>query len=297
MGTYPRPRYLRPRYLRPGGLEDAVAALAEGGYAVLAGGTDFYPARVGRALDEDVLDITALEGLRGLTEDDDGYHIGALTTWSDVLRAPLPPLFDALKLAAREVGGVQIQNAGTLCGNLCNASPAADGVPPLLAMDAEVELASAAGRRRVALDDFILGNRQTAKRSDELAVALHLPKASAPHSSGGARSTFLKLGARKYLVISIVMVAVVLDFDAAGRVTSARVAVGSCAARAHRLRAVEAALEGQVFDENLPARVGEEQLDPLAPIDDIRGTAAYRREAAVMLIRRALETLLTEEPR
>jgi len=286
--------YSRPRYLRPQGLEEAVAALADGSCTVLAGGTDFYPARVGRGPglggDEAVLDITALEGLRGITEDDDGFHLGALTTWSDVLRAPLPPLFDGLKLAAREVGGVQIQNAGTLCGNLCNASPAADGVPPLLAMDADVELASAAGRRRLALDDFILGNRQTAKRPDELVVALHLPK-----PSPRACSIFLKLGARKYLVISIVMVALLLDFDETGRVTSARVAVGSCAARAHRLRAVEAALEGQVFDANLPARIGEEQLAPLTPIDDIRGTAAYRREAAVTLIRRAVEALLAEE--
>jgi CO/xanthine dehydrogenase FAD-binding subunit len=284
--------HLRPRYLRPGGLEEAVAALADGSYTVLAGGTDFYPARVGRAVTESVLDITALEGLRGIHEDDDGYRIGALTTWTDVLRKPLPPLFDGLKLAAREVGGVQIQNAGTLCGNLCNASPAADGVPPLLAMKATVELASAAGHRRIALDDFVLGNRQTARRPDELVVALRLPRASE-----AARSTFLKLGARKYLVISIAMVALVLDFDADGAIAEARVAVGSCAARAQRLPAVEAALTGQAFDGNLTARIGEEQFEPLSPIDDIRGTAAYRREAAVLLVQRAIEGLLAEAGR
>ena len=284
--------HLRPRYLRPGRLEEAVAALADGSYTVLAGGTDFYPARVGRAVTESVLDITALEDLRGIHEDDDGYHIGALTTWTDILRKPLPPLFDGLKLAAREVGGVQIQNAGTLCGNLCNASPAADGVPPLLAMEASVELAAAAGYRRIALNDFVLGNRQTARRPDELVVALHLPKASE-----AAQSTFLKLGARKYLVISIAMVALVLDFDADGAVAEARVAVGSCSARAQRLPAVEAALTGQAFDGNLTTRIGEEQFEPLAPIDDIRGTAAYRREAAVLLVQRALEGLLAEAGR
>jgi CO/xanthine dehydrogenase FAD-binding subunit len=277
-------------YLRPAGLEDAVAALADGRYTVLAGGTDVYPARVGRQPDDDILDITALAGLRGIEETSDAFRLGALTTWSDLLRAPLPPCFDALKQAAREVGGVQIQNAGTLCGNLCNASPAADGVPPLLAMDAEVELASRGGSRRLALDDFILGNRQTAKRADELVTALHIPKPSTR-----ARSNFLKLGARKYLVISIVMVATLVDLDEAGSIVTARVAVGSCAARAHRLPAVEAALAGQAFDADLLPRIGEEQLDPLSPIDDLRGSAGYRREAAVTLIRRSLEALLRQE--
>ncbi|MEQ8356101.1 MAG: FAD binding domain-containing protein [Kiloniellaceae bacterium] len=280
-------------YLRPQGLEDAVAALAADSYTVLAGGTDFYPARAGRATgrgDANILDITAIETLRGIAEDGDGFHIGALATWTDVLRRPLPPYFNALKLAAREVGGMQIQNAGTLCGNLCNASPAADGVPPLLALEAEVELAARGGHRRVALDDFILGNRETVRRPDELVVALHLPK-----PSPRARSTFLKLGARRYLVISIVMVALLVDLEADGSVAKARVAVGSCAARARRLPAVEAALRGQAFDGNLVARIGDEQLDPLAPIDDIRGSAAYRRAAAVTLIRRGLEGLLAQD--
>ncbi len=277
-------------YLRPQGLEDAVAALADGSYTVLAGGTDFYPARVGCANDDNILDITALAGLRGVTEDDTHYRIGALTTWSDLLRSPLPPVFQALKLAAREVGGLQIQNTGTLCGNVCNASPAADGVPPLLALEAEVELAARGGSRRLRLDDFILGNRSTAKRPDELVTALLLPK-----PSPRARSTFLKLGARRYLVISIAMVATLIDLEQDGRVATARVAVGACAARALRLPAVEGALTGQPFDDNLAARVGEEQLEPLSPIDDIRGSAAYRREAAVVLIRRSLARLLLEE--
>ena len=289
-------------YLRPQGLEDAVAALADGDATVLAGGTDFYPARAARGPglqpDDRILDITALDALRGIAESDDGvpggWRLGALTTWSDVLRAPLPPVFTALKQAAREVGGVQIQNAGTLAGNLCNASPAADGVPPLLALDAAVELVSRQGTRRLALDDFILGNRKTAKRPDELVTALHIPK-----FSPRARSTFLKLGARRYLVISIVMAALRDDLDDDDRVTTARVAVGSCAARAQRLPAVEAALTGRPFDADLKACIGtgelEEQLAPLAPIDDIRGTAAYRRAAAVALIRRGLDALLLQE--
>ena len=146
------------------------------------------------------------------------------------------------------------------------------------------------GQRRLRLDDFILGNRQTARAATELVTAIYLPK-----PSQRARSTFVKLGARKYLVISIVMAATLLELDDDGSIASARVAVGSCAARAHRLPAVEAALVGQPFDDNLVARVGEEQFAPLSPIDDIRGTASYRREAAVVLIRRSLEALLAEE--
>ncbi|HMA14771.1 MAG TPA: FAD binding domain-containing protein [Kiloniellaceae bacterium] len=284
---------LRPRYLRPRGLDEAVAALAAGGCTLLAGGTDVFPARVGRgpghAFDDPVLDITALSDLRGIEDAGDVWRLGALATWSDILRAPLPAAFDALKQAAREVGGVQIQNAGTLAGNLCNASPAADGVPPLLALDAEVELASSAGRRRLALDDFILGNRKTARRPEELVTAILVPK-----SMARARSRFEKLGARRYLIISIAMVATTLDIDSAGRVAKARVAVGACAARAHRLPAVEAALTGAAFDGALPARIDGASLAPLTPIDDLRGTAAYRREAVAALIRRSLEALLIE---
>src|SRR5260370_6134473 len=132
-------------YLRPHRLEDALTALARP-RVVLAGGTDFYPARVGRAIDEDVLDIGGIAVLRGISADVVGWRLGATTTWSELLEADLPPLFDGLQQAPREVGGRPIQNAGTLAGNLCNASPAADGVPCLLALDAEIEIAGPPGR-------------------------------------------------------------------------------------------------------------------------------------------------------
>src|SRR5258707_295218 len=162
-------------YLRPQRLDEALRALARP-VTVLAGGTDFYPARVGRTVEEDVLDITAIEALRGVREDDAGWHIGATTSWSELIEASLPPLFDGLKQAAREIGGRQIQNTGTIAGNLCNASPAADGVPPLLALDAEVELAGRAGTRRLPLASFITGNRRTVLAPGELLVAIHVPR-------------------------------------------------------------------------------------------------------------------------
>ena len=140
------------RFERPQSIAEAARLLASGPWAVLAGGTDLYPAHVGRRIAAPLLDITAIAGLRGIRRDDRGWTIGATTTWTDVVRADLPPLFDALKAAAREVGGVQIQNAGTVAGNLCNASPAADGTPVLLALGARVVLQSERGERELALE-------------------------------------------------------------------------------------------------------------------------------------------------
>ena len=274
-------------YLRPTEIGDALRVLgAQGARAILAGGTDFYPARVGRTIEEDILDITALP-LGGIEERPDHWRIGALATWSEMIAAPLPTCFDALKAAAREVGGAQIQNAGTIAGNVCNASPAADGVPPLLAMDAEVALASAAGERRVPLAEFVVGNRKTARRSDELVTAIRVPK-----PAEGTQSKFLKLGARRYLVISIAMVAATIEPDSRGQIARARIAVGACSPAAQRLRALESALIGAPIGPRLATLVCEEHLaQALAPIDDVRGSAHYRNDAALTLVRRALAEL------
>lgn len=269
MGAYHRPRHL----------DEALSALARP-HTVLAGGTDFYPARVGRPTDEDVLDIGGIAALRGITASGQGWRLGATTTWRELIEADLPPLFDGLKQAAREVGGRQIQNAGTLAGNLCNASPAADGVPCLLALDAEVEIAGSAVRR-LPLRQFITGVRRTALAPGELVVAIHVPR---PRHD--ARSAFLKLGARRYLVISIAMAAATLEV-ADGRVASARIAVGACSPVAERLPALEAALVGAPCD-GLADRVEAAQLSPLSPVDDVRGSASYRRHAVAVLLRRLL---------
>jgi CO/xanthine dehydrogenase FAD-binding subunit len=277
-------------YLRPSMLDDALRARAAGACTVLAGGTDFYPARVGRTVEEDVLDITALADLRGVQETPAQWRIGALTTWNELVAAPLPRWFDAVKLAAREVGGVQIQNAGTVAGNLCNASPAADGVPPLLALGAEVELASVRGTRTVPLGGFVLGNRRTACASDELVTAVLVPK-----WGGRARSTFLKLGARRYLVISIAMVAAAVETDASGTIVRSGIAVGACSAAAQRLPALETALLGRTLAPGIGAAVGPAHLAPLAPITDIRATAVYRGDAVATIVARALEKLAHEQ--
>jgi CO/xanthine dehydrogenase FAD-binding subunit len=269
-------------YLRPSRLEDALTALARP-HVVLAGGTDFYPARVGRAIDEDVLDIGGIAVLRGISADAAGWRLGAITTWSELLETDLPPLFDGLKQAAREVGGRQIQNAGTLAGNLCNASPAADGVPCLLALDAEIEIAGPLGRRLLPLRQFITGVRRIALTRDELVVAIHVPR-----PGNEARSAFLKLGTRRYLVISIAMAAATVEI-ADGRVALARIAVGACSPVAERLPNLEAALVGAPLDARLADRVEVAHLAPLSPIDDVRGSAAYRSDATVTVLRRLLQ--------
>jgi len=271
-------------YLKPKTLSQAVSLLAETGGLILAGGTDFYPALGEQQPQGAVVDITALREIRGISVEEEYIRIGGLTTWTEVIRTPLPRCFDGLKAAAREVGSVQIQNRGTVAGNLCNASPAADGVPPLLALDAEVELASAAARRRIPLAQFITGNRKTLRRPDEILAAVLIPR-----NIENAGSAFLKLGARRYLVISISMIAVVVQSDAAGRVSDARVAVGSCSVTARRLRDLEKDLVGLSATAGIGSTVRAEHLSPLSPIDDVRATAEYRRDASLTLVRRALE--------
>ena len=268
-------------YVRPRGLEEALQALTRP-FTVLAGGTDFYPARVGRSVTEDVLDIAGIVALRGISETATGWRLGTTTTWSELVEAPLPPLFDGLKQAAREVGGRQIQNSGTIGGNICNASPAADGVPPLLTLAAEVELSSRTGTRLLPLAAFITGVRKTERQPGELVVALHVPR---PRHE--ARSAFLKLGARRYLVISIAMASTLVEAED-GKVIAARVAVGACSPVAQRLPALEQALIGAPFDARLGERVEPDHLAPLSPIDDIRGSAVYRSDVALVLLRRLL---------
>ncbi|WP_439596390.1 FAD binding domain-containing protein [Falsiroseomonas sp.] len=274
-------------YHRPTCLQEALAIRAGADVAVLAGGTDIFAARTARAAwgdptHRDVLDISALPGLRVIEETEEGWRIGCLVTWSALIAARLPPLLDGLKAAAREVGGRQVQNRGTLVGNLVTASPAGDGIPNLLALEALVELASPRGTRWLPVADFLTGYRTTALAADELVLALHVPRLD------GAQGHFRKLGARHYMVISIAMAAGVIATDGAGRITGARLALGACSAVAQRLPGLEAALRGVPRAE--AARIPQpHHLESLTPIDDIRASAAYRRDAALVLLRDLLE--------
>jgi CO/xanthine dehydrogenase FAD-binding subunit len=273
-------------YVAPTRLDDALEILRVGPRVVVAGATDHYPARVGRSPDEDILDLSSVTDLGTLGADQDGWWIPATTTWSQLRAAALPSLFDGLREASATIGGIQIQNRGTLVGNVVNASPAADGIPTLMTLDASMELASIRGRRRVAVSEFVTGNRRTIRAPDELVTGLHVPR-----PVGDARSAFEKVGARTSLVISIVMAAGVLVLDRDGLVTDARLAVGACSPVARRLPALEGRLRGRPCSAAIADVPLSDDLAVLSPIDDIRGTAGYRLDAALTIVRRLLARL------
>jgi CO/xanthine dehydrogenase FAD-binding subunit len=267
-------------YYRPQSLREALALLqGTEPLTVLAGATDIYPARATRAAwgardTRGIVDISDIAALRGIEDRGGHWWLGATTTWTDIIAAELPPVFDGLKAAAREVGGLQIQNRGTIGGNICNASPAADGIPPLLTLDADVECVGGV-EFRVPLRMFLTAYRQTALGDGELVTGIRIPKQP-------GQGHFLKLGARKFLVISIAMVAGVFDLGDDGVVRCARIAIGACSATAQRLHGLETVLAGQRLD---PALATAQHLYHLAPINDVRASAAYRKAAALELVR------------
>lgn len=278
-------------FMQPASLNAAIDLLAQNGGKLLAGGTDFFPALGQAAVTAPVIDISRLAELRAIKVDGDTIRLGAGATWSEIVAFPLPSGFDALKAAAREIGSIQIQNRGTIGGNLCNASPAADSVPPLLTLDARIELASPRGTREIPLASFIRGNRQTDLARDEIVTAVLVPR-----PNGDLSTHFSKLGARRYLVISIAMIAVAMKCADDGNVIDARVAIGSCSAVATRLPELETVLIGAQSAHDIAARVTADQLTRLSPIDDVRATSAYRRDAALVLIRRAVRDCFAKLP-
>lgn len=270
-------------YLSPTSASEACRLKTERTAKIIAGCTDYFPSRTAGDLSQTLLDLTRIPEFRGIARTAGGWRIGALTTWTDITSADLPPAFDALKLAAREVGGIQIQNRATLGGNICNASPAADGVPPLLALDAEVEILSATQRRQIGLSEFITGVRSVDLGPDELVSSFFVP---APPEE--AHSAFIKLGSRTHLVISIAMVAAVVTIRA-DRISDARIAVGSCSPVATRLPEFEARLIGKSRSEVVEQGLVEaSEMRHLSPISDVRGSADYRRDVVAEMCRRAV---------
>ncbi len=268
-------------YYRPENLNDGLVALSENSWTMLAGGTDFYPARVGKHIKEKVLDLTGIKELRSIKETKDQIYIGALTTWTDIFKANLPEAFEGLRKASKTIGGVQTQNAGTICGNVCNASPAADSIPNLLALEAKVQLMSVKETRILPLEKFILGNRKIARKDNELVTGLIIP-----FPSKEARGNFEKLGSRAFLVISIAMVGVVVDFNESREIENLNVAVGSCSAVSKRLYLLEEEAKGQKLQD---VEIKPLHLENLEPINDIRGTAAYRIAVISELVLRAIK--------
>jgi CO/xanthine dehydrogenase FAD-binding subunit len=260
--------------LEPTTLGDALEMLRdEGPLTPLAGCTDlFVSLNFGTLKETRFLNLWRLNALRAIEVRKNVLSIGALATFTDIMRSPLVrKRLPMLVAAAREVGGVQIQNRGTIGGNVANASPAGDSLPVLAAAEATVVLKSAAGTRRIPFDAFYTGYRATVRRPDELIAAFEIPAIR-------GRQWFHKVGTRAAQAISKVVVAGVVQPG------STRIALGSVAPTVVRARRTEAALaEGATVD--AAQRV---LMDEIAPIDDIRSTAEYRRRVAANLLGRML---------
>jgi CO/xanthine dehydrogenase FAD-binding subunit len=259
--------------LSPRTLDEALRVKAERPDAVpLAGGTDLMvELNFDRRRPAVVLNLGEVEELRGWSRENGGVRLGAGLTYTEAMAEPLRSLLPALAEASRTVGSPQIRNRGTLGGNLGTASPAGDSLPPLLVEDAEIELARVGGTRRVPLAEFLVGPKRNALAPDELISAVHI-------SPSGAPQTFMKVGPRNAMVIAVCSLAVLVDRER-GEV---RGAFGSSGPVPAVVRAPLAEAEG------FPALVAS----AASPIDDVRGTAAYRRHALRVLAARGLERCL-----
>ena len=276
-----------PPVVSPATLSEALALRAAGDYRPLAGGTDLMVQLAAEVAEPPpaVLDLSRLSELRGVSTDGYDVIIGALTTYTDlrtslVLSARMP----ALVQAAATVGAAQIQNRGTIGGNICNASPAGDTLPVLLAVDAEFDVGSVAGVRSISARTFWTGYRQTALRDDELLLRIRFPVDRSRHTR------YRKVGTRAAQAISkVVMALSYRDDDGVWR--DVRLALGSVAATTIRASATEAVLEGSRPSESVAGVAATTLAHEIAPIDDVRSTAGYRRSVSA----RVLHRLLREE--
>jgi xanthine dehydrogenase small subunit len=281
---------VEPPVSSPRGLAEAYATLAAAGPDIparpVAGGTDLLVALTGELGEApaSVVDLWAIDGLRGIVVDDGALSLGALTTYTDVRRSALcREHVPALVEAAATIGAAQIQNRGTLGGNIANASPAGDTLPVLLAADASIVVGSVRGEREVPAVDFWTGYRRTALTHDELVVRIRIPLAV------DRQMRFRKVGTRRAQSISKVVMAVAWRASSAeGTVVwhDVRVALGSVAATPIRAERTEAALEGSPPTRETADRAAEVLAGELQPIDDVRSTAGYRRVVAARLLHR-----------
>ena len=279
-------------YYTPASLEEALELKARFGReaAFIAGGTDVVVelAQGRRAQGQVLIDITRISGLNAIRMDEEGWiHLGPLVTHNHVVASPLlrERAFPLVR-AAWEVGSPQIRNRGTVAGNLITASPANDTIPPLMALDARVTLRSTRGSRTVALRDFYTGVRRTVMEPDEMLVDIAFPA-----MAGNQRGNFLKLGLRRGQAISVVNVAVVVTLEE-GVVQRAAITLGAVAPTIVHAEAAEAYLQGRPFTEETIAEAARLARQSARPIDDIRGTAAYREAMVETLTRRALQEIL-----
>ena len=278
--------------LTPRSLDEALAILHEnqGGLKIIAGGSDvIVQLRDGVIKPERLLNILSVKELRFLRKQDDRIHIGALATYHDITTSPLTCKYAwPLVEASRQVGAIQLQNTATLGGNLGNASPAGDSLPPLYALDAVVATRSEAGIREIPIEEFYLSYRKTALKPDELIMEVHFMALGKRD-----RGAYKKLGLRAANAISIVDVATVLrNQNGSEGFEEARVALGAVAPTIRRARTCEQALTRTTITREVMRKAAALAKEDAVPIDDIRGSARYRKDVVASLIYETLEEAL-----
>jgi CO/xanthine dehydrogenase FAD-binding subunit len=269
-------------------LDEAIGLLSDqpGVWRPLAGGTDvMVQLAAGTLAHRQYVSLWGIRELRGIEVDSEIATVGALTTFSDILRHDtLRSEFPLLRRAAADTGGIANQNRGTIAGNIANASPAADTPPALLVYDAQIELVSVRGRRTIPYERFHTGYKQMDLAPDELITAVRLPRRHGWHQH------YRKVGARRAQAISKVCFAGAALVDG-GRIADIRLAFGSVAPTVVRAVDTETTLRGARVDQGALDRAGAALLAELSPIDDLRSTAAYRRQVAANVVGEFLQAL------
>lgn len=271
--------------LQPNTLPDALALLDQtnGSIRPLAGGTDMIvDIRARRAAPEALLSLQNVSELRGVSRENGTLRIGACTTIADFLKHPLLIEHHALYQAAFVFANPMIRNLATIAGNIGSASPAGDMLPPLLALDTQIELVSKRESRTISLTEFFIAPRKTASRPDELISNLFISTSNLQPSTA---SVFYKLGPRQADAISLISVAVWLE-RTGGKIHDVRIALGAVAPYPLRATRAEAVLRGQPFDEMNLRQAARAASDECSPIDDLRASARYRRRMIGVYVRR-----------
>ena len=282
------PNAVEPPSESPATLAAALALLADADGAPwqpIAGGTDLMVQLTGELGEppERLIDIWSLDELRGIAVAGEFLDLGALTTYTELRRSPIvAELVPALVDAAATIGAAQIQNRGTIGGNVVNGSPAGDTLPVLLALDATMILESASGRREVAASEFWPSYRTTARRDDELLIRIRIPVVA------NRTVRFRKIGTRRAQAISKVVMALAWRSDNGGAWSDVRLALGSVAATTIRASATEATLEEQQPTRDVADAAAAALTAELNPIDDVRSTADYRRAVAGRVLHRLI---------
>jgi CO/xanthine dehydrogenase FAD-binding subunit len=244
---------------------------------------DYDDLRAKRAQPDVLVALQNVQALRGVARENGTLKIGASTTLAEFLKHPLLAEHDALRQAASVFANPMIRNSATVAGNIGSASPAGDMLPPLLALDAQIELVSQNGARTMPLDEFFLGPRKTARNLNELIFNLQLPTANRQSASA-----FYKLGLRQADAISLVSVAVWLQRDG-DKIRDVRIALGAVAPRPMRATRAEEILRGQIYSETNLTAAARAASEECAPISDLRASAQYRKRMVNVYVRRMLE--------